>query len=421
VSLTSTPSNSYLWSNGLTSQSIKVKTTGNYVVKVKDSKGCVVPSDTIKVKVNTLPVANITASGATTFCQGDSVTITASNANSYLWSNNATTNKITIKDAGLASLIVKDAFGCASLPKAPVQITVNPLPTVPTITTDKATVFCMGDTITLTSSLANSYLWNSNATTQSIKAVISGDYSVKVGDANGCYNTSIIVPLKANIVPKTDITPSGSTTICQGELVTLTASHAVAYLWSNNETTQSIIVDAADDYMVVTKDANECFSTSPITSVNVNALPDIPKINVVGEILTSSALNGNQWYFNDEIIPGATARTYTATKNGKYIVKVSDGNNCNSTSDPYNCLTIGLNHLITHKIEIVPNPSTGIIEIKSQNINSGEISISNSLGAVIYTADYNGERIDMTNFAKGVYTVQILTSQQILKGKVITQ
>ncbi len=421
VTLTSSNSTTYLWSNNATTQSIVVKNTGNFVVIAKDNNGCPLPSDTAKITVNQLPVATITASGATTFCQGDSVTLTASNANSYLWSNNATSNKITLKDPGLVSLIVKDALGCTSLPKAPVQISVNPLPTVPTVTTDKATVFCMGDTITLTSSSANSYLWNNNATTQSIKAVISGDYSVKVGDANGCYNTSTKVPLKANIVPKTDITPSGSTSICQGESVTLTASPAVSYLWSNNETTQSITVDAADDYMVITKDANECFSASPITSVNVNALPEIPKINVIGDVLTSSSANGNQWYFNDVIIQGATARTYTATQNGKYTVKVSDGNSCSSTSDPYNCLTIGLNYLLTQKIEIVPNPSTGIIELKSQYINSGEISISNALGAVVYTAAYNGEPIDMTNFAKGVYTVQLLTSQQLLKGKVIIQ
>ncbi|MBK9247233.1 MAG: PKD domain-containing protein [Ignavibacteria bacterium] len=52
-------------------------------------------------------------------------------------------------------------------------------------------------------------------------------------------------------------------------------------------------------------------------------LPPKPTITKVGNILTSSADAGNQWYLNTQQILGATSKTYTPTQSGSYTVIVT--------------------------------------------------------------------------------------------------
>ncbi|MCX6291107.1 MAG: hypothetical protein NT126_05020 [Bacteroidetes bacterium] len=73
--------------------------------------------DDIKLLYTAVPT--ITAGGPTTFCQGDSVLLTASSGTSYLWSNGANTQSTWIKTSGSYSVIVN----CVS--SAPVTVTVN--------------------------------------------------------------------------------------------------------------------------------------------------------------------------------------------------------------------------------------------------------------------------------------------------------
>lgn len=68
--------------------------------------------------------AAITPSGPTTFCIGDSVTLTAQAAGSYSWSTGATTQAITVTTSGTYSVTVTTACRTAT---ANVIVTVNPL------------------------------------------------------------------------------------------------------------------------------------------------------------------------------------------------------------------------------------------------------------------------------------------------------
>lgn len=63
-------------------------------------------------------------------------------------------------------------------------------PSKPTITAGGATTFCTGGSVTLTSSVGTSYLWSTGATTQSIIANTSGNYTVKISNSSGCQSSS---------------------------------------------------------------------------------------------------------------------------------------------------------------------------------------------------------------------------------------
>lgn len=66
---------------------------------------------------------SIGASGSLNFCQGGTVTLTASTATSYLWSNGMTTKSITVNSSGNYSVVVTNAIGCtASAPAASVIV-----------------------------------------------------------------------------------------------------------------------------------------------------------------------------------------------------------------------------------------------------------------------------------------------------------
>lgn len=70
------------------------------------------------------------------------------------------------------------------------------------------------------------------------------------------------------------IVVSGSTTICQGETITLSASEGFeTYLWSNGETTSAINVNESGLYSVAASLSSEC-SSDLSESIEITVLPD---------------------------------------------------------------------------------------------------------------------------------------------------
>jgi hypothetical protein len=332
VTLTAPAGFSYLWSNGATTQSIDVTTTGSYSVTVTNANGCSAASTATAVTVNANPEATITADGPTTFCEGNSVTLTANAASSYLWSNGATTQSILVTAGGSYSVTTTNAQGCSS-GSAATNVTVNALPTA-SISASGATTFCEGGSVTLTASAGASYLWSTGATSPSIDVTQSGIYSVTVTNESGCSTTSSPTTVTVNANPEATITPSGPTTFCEGNGVTLTASAAASYLWSNGATTQSIVITAAGSYSVTTTNAQGCSSGSAATNVTVNALPTatIGASGVTtfceGGSVTLTASAGSSYLWSN----GATSSSLNVTQSGSYSVTVTNENGCSTTS-----------------------------------------------------------------------------------------
>jgi len=347
VTLTSSSGTSYLWSNGATTRSINITTSGSYTVKVTNSGGCQSTSSAIVVTVNALPATPIiTAGGPTTFCTGESVTLTSSVGTSYLWSNGANASSITVTTAGSYTVRVTNSSGCQSAASVATIITVNTLPSTPTITASGPKTFCSGGSVTLTSSAGSTYLWSNGSTTQAINVTSSGSYTVRVTNANGCQSASSAVTIvTVNTLPGTPtITASSTTTFCAGGNVTLTSSTGSSYLWSNGATTSSINVSASGSYTVQVKNASGCQSLpSAATSVTGNTLPPTPTITAGGPttfcaggsvILTSSS--GASYLWSN----GATTASLNVTTAGSYTVKVTNASGCQSASSVATIVTV---------------------------------------------------------------------------------
>lgn len=286
VTLEATAANSYSWSNGETTQLITITSSGTFSVSVSDGNGCASPlSDPVTVTVSPLPAKPvISPSGATTFCSGSSVTLSAPGANAYAWSNGATTQQITTTTSGNYTVSITDGNGCVSPSSDPIVINVNPLPAKPAMSAAGATTFCEGSSVVLSSSVGSAYVWSNGATTQQITVTTTGTYGVSITDINGCTSpSSDEVSITVNAAPaKPVVTVSGSTSICTGQTITLSAPAGFTYNWSNGATTQQTNVSAGV-YTVQIGNAAGCLSVdSDAITVQTTSCNQPPAITSTG-------------------------------------------------------------------------------------------------------------------------------------------
>ena len=334
VTLTSIAANAYLWSSGATIQSIKVKASGNFLVKITDNNSCSNTSTATSVTVNALPSVTITANGAQTFCDGDSVILTATAANAYLWNNGEQTANIKIKISGLYNVTVTDQNSCSATSSNNI-VHVNPLP-MATITANGSTTFCEGDSVTLTSSSAKSFLWNSKATTASIVVKNSGQFDVFITDVNGCSSKSNITLVQVNQLPLAEITLQQSPVLCDGDSVILTANVGQAYLWNTGVTTQQLIAKKSGLYNVIVTDGMGCSATAR----NIKVLINKPIVPIVIPLSSTTFCQGDS-----VILKSSNAKQYiwnSLAVNASVVVKSSvimvvttvDSNGCTASSLP---------------------------------------------------------------------------------------
>ena len=114
--LTASAGSSYLWSNGSSSSSIYVKDSQSYTVTVYNSSGCGTISSPAKVQVNPVPNMSISSNKLSTYCNGDTVILTAnpSGLYSYVFNKNksilSSTGNSTNFIASSSTLSSSDVF-----------------------------------------------------------------------------------------------------------------------------------------------------------------------------------------------------------------------------------------------------------------------------------------------------------------------
>jgi hypothetical protein len=159
-------------------------------------------------------IPNVTVQSSITICEGETATLTASGASSYVW------NGVNVQGTGIlvVSPTVTTVYpliattssitvNCVSNHTA--MVTVNPLPTITIVNTKS--VICKGETNTLTATGGTAYVWGTGVTgsgaTVTIKPNTTTFFDVTGTDANGCQNTFTI---QAKVNPCTSISEIGS-------------------------------------------------------------------------------------------------------------------------------------------------------------------------------------------------------------------
>lgn len=266
-------------------------TTQVQAIYVQEGQTCVSAlSDVYKVRTlaaATKPTITSSKKGAA-ICQGDTLTLTSSQATAYKWNTGATSNSIAgINKVGKYAVQAYSKDGCISQTSDTVTITVYTRPVAPTVTSSKANAtICQGDTLSLTSSSGLKYLWSDGSTSRIVAGINKATtFTVQTIDINGCISDkSTATTIKVNALPaKPVISASGSTTFCDGFSVTLTSTPELVYSWSNSSTTRSIDIKKSSSVSLTVKDANGCVSpVSDITTITVLPLPAAPTITFDG-------------------------------------------------------------------------------------------------------------------------------------------
>ena len=186
VTLTATGAQNFSWTGGVTNGLTFTPAVGTttYTVTGTDLNGCV-NTDAVNVTVNPLP--NVFAGNSVVVCEGQTVILTASGANSYTWTGGVSQGVGFIPAVGTSTYSVTgtSTAGCTNTDQ--LDVTVNPLPIVSFM--PDITMGCVPQTVTLTNSTPNSQncVWTiSNGTT------VSGCGAVPVTfNQGGCYDVTL--------------------------------------------------------------------------------------------------------------------------------------------------------------------------------------------------------------------------------------
>ncbi|MCX6249963.1 MAG: aryl-sulfate sulfotransferase [Bacteroidetes bacterium] len=218
-------------------------------------------------------------------------------------------------------------------------------------------------------------------------------------------------------------------TICSGGTVQLdvTASGGDVYIynWTSNPAgftsniKNPVVTPTVTTTYTVTIKNGPCSATDAVT-ITVNQLPPAPTITQTGDSLISSASSGNQWFLNNNAIPGATGQILVPSSNGSYQVQVTDINNCTSPlSETFNVTWMGTEQMTNMEaFSVFPNPTTGIITITASSFNTRyfETAIFNSIGRQLMNKQ-NSRIIDLSEFENGIYYLTIKS----LNNKLVTR
>ncbi len=364
IALTGSPSGGNFSGSGVTNSNFNpANLSGNYLITysyTSPTHGCS-NTATHNVLVNPFPTVVITPSGATSFCQGDNVTLNAGVYLSYVWNTSATTSSITVNTAGTYTVTATDANGCTGT--ASETITIYSLPIV-NFSGLPASVCSNAGNISLTGSPAGGHFSGSGINNSNFNpSTLSGNYTIAytyTEPTHGCSNTATH-NVTVNPFTNVAIIPSGATSFCQGDNVTLNAGLYASYLWSTGATTSSINVNTAGTYSVTATSADGCTGSASITTT-VYSLPVVSFFGLPASVCADASmitLTGT---------PGGGHFSGTGVTNNDFNPDNLNGNYTitYTYSEPLHGCTNSASHSITvnpfNDVTITPSSGTAICQ-----------------------------------------------------------
>ncbi|MFN8355571.1 MAG: M12 family metallo-peptidase [Spirosomataceae bacterium] len=428
ISLTASGGTTYSWAGPnsfvATTASISkssVSTTDAGVYSVTAANGSCTASSSVSVVVNATPSPNI--AGTTSYCTGQTISLTASGGTAYSWSGpnsfSATTSTLSLSatsaSAGVYSLVVSNG-SCTASTSVSVVVNATPSPSIAGTTT-----YCTGQTISLTASGGTTYSWagpNSFASTLAIASrtnaatTDAGVYVVTA--ANGSCTASSSVSVVVNATPSPSI--AGTTSYCTGQTISLTASGGTTYSWSGpnsfSATTSTLSLSAtsasAGVYSLIVSNGSCTASTSVSVAVNSTPTPNIAGTTsyCTGQTISLTASGGTTYSWSGPNSFASTlaiaSRTNAATTDaGVYVVTAANGS-CTASSS------------VSVVVNTTPSPS---ISGTTSYCTGQTISLTASGGATYSWSGPNGfsstistVSISATSASAGVYSLVVSNS-----------
>lgn len=337
--------------------------------------------------------------------------------------NSATYIKANVQAADAGSYTCYITRGCNSSNSIAATVTISSNTT--TITSQpQALSKCIGQpaTFSITATGGTSYQWKKNgvvlsgqtSATLNIAAVALSDTGTYTCDVLGgsCGTlTSTGAYLTVNSNPVVTISPA-SPAVCAGSPITLTASGAASYSWSNSGGTSvsaTFSPNANTTYSVTALDASGCSATAS-KSVTVNSLPSAfmsftssPFI-CPGTSITANATGGGTYSWSNGGGTNSSA-TFSPNATTTYTVTVTNSNNCTATAS--NVVTVKTVTAITTQPQSQTTCSGGAVTL-AVVANGANLSYQwKKNGTAIGTNQSSFSIASATVADAGTYTVDV--------------
>lgn len=359
----------FIWSNGKTTEDIFNIKAGTYSLTITDSRGCITNTSVIVSQPAELVVNITTTSANCNQSDGEAVANISGGTSpySYQWSTGDVTNTISNVNAGYYMVTVNDMNSCSKFAVAMISNSNSLNLTVNSVTNTSCSNGNDGAIDISVSGGASPYTfsWSNGAITEDISGLSAGPYEIIVNDNIGCISAlSIDVLNPDDIIVETSSTPAN----CGNSDGTATAvatggTTPYSYLWSNFETTQTIINMPVGSYSVKVTDAKGCFKIASTAISNDN-----------GPIISNSAVSEAGCSSTDgsvdiTISGGSMPFTFNWSDNSinEDLDSVSAGDYSVTITDDNNCVTVG-NFIVTPQVPLL-NPICVVLVDSTTNRN----------------------------------------------------
>ena len=85
--------------------------------------------------------------------------------------------------------------------------------------------------------------------------------------------------------------------------------------------------------------------------------------------------------------------------------------------------TVGVEETaVLEGVTVFPNPTNGVVNVRTENSGTHQVEVVNVLGAVVAQTSFAGSTtLDLSTFAKGVYSVRIFNEEASMVERVTVE
>jgi len=257
----------YSWSTGEKTKSIKVAPISTMTYSVTLTVGNTSATDMIKITVNRFKAD---AGEDQTICSGGKAMLEAKGGEKYAWSNYKTTNVIVVNPAQTTTYIVTVTNGNCKDIDSVVVVVGNSI--VPILDYDKT--ICEGGSVTINALGGEQYTWDNGSTSSYKSSIIvsplqTTNYYLTItsGSCSATAMATVNVGLSIQAYAGNDIT------VVKGDSVHLKATGGNEFEWSTGATTQTInFIPTKTKTYTVTVYSGSCSATDDVVVVVIDPL-----------------------------------------------------------------------------------------------------------------------------------------------------